>query len=32
VTTRNGVPLLPVRPGGSRRPTMAQVNALRDEA
>ena len=29
---RNGVPLLPARPSGSRRPTMARVNALRDEA
>ncbi|WP_396626707.1 CopG family transcriptional regulator [Luteitalea sp.] len=32
VATRNGVPLLPARPAGSRRPSMAQVNALRDEA
>lgn len=32
VATRNGVPLLPTRPAGSRRPTMAQVNTLRDEA
>jgi hypothetical protein len=29
--TRNGVPLLAVRPKGSRRPTMALVNRLRDE-
>lgn len=28
---RNGVPLLPRRPKGSRRPTMALVNKLRDE-
>ena len=28
---RNGVPLLPRRPAGSRRPTMRQVNELRDE-
>ncbi|MGE3275775.1 MAG: CopG family transcriptional regulator [Vicinamibacterales bacterium] len=28
--TRNGVPLLPRRPGGRRRPTMAGVNELRD--
>ncbi|SRR6266545_7651977 len=28
---RNGVPLLPRRPKGSRRPTMAFVNKLRDE-
>lgn len=32
VATRNGVPLLPGRPSGSRRPTMARVNALRDDA
>jgi hypothetical protein len=32
VATSNGVPLLPARPAGSRRPSMAQVNALRDEA
>ena len=29
---RNGVPLLPRRPAGAPRPTMKQVNALRDEA
>lgn len=28
---RNGVPLLPPRPAGSRRATMALVNQLRDE-
>ena len=28
---RNGVPLLPRRPRGSRRPTMRQVNELRDD-
>ncbi len=28
---RNGVPVLPRRPKGSRRPTMALVNKLRDE-
>jgi hypothetical protein len=28
---RNGVPLLPRRPKGSPRPTMALVNRLRDE-
>lgn len=27
---RNGVPLLPRRPAGTRRPTMQQVNDLRD--
>jgi len=27
---RNGVPLLPKRPAGARRPTMALVNELRD--
>lgn len=32
VATRNGVPLLPARPAGSRRPTMTLVNDLRDEA
>jgi hypothetical protein len=32
VATRNGVPLLPPRPSGSRRPTMTLVNQLRDEA
>ena len=32
VATRNGVPLLPARAAGSRRPSMALVNALRDEA
>jgi hypothetical protein len=29
---RSGVPLLPRRPKGSRRPTMGLVNRLRDEA
>jgi hypothetical protein len=29
---RNGVPLLPRRASGSRRPTMKLVNDLRDEA
>jgi hypothetical protein len=29
---RNGVPVLPRRPAGAPRPTMKQVNALRDEA
>lgn len=28
--TRNGVPLLPRRPAGARRPTMQQVNDLRE--
>jgi hypothetical protein len=28
---RNGVPLLPRRPAGSPKPTMALVNSLRDE-
>ncbi len=28
---RNGVPLLPHRPPGTPRPTMKQVNELRDE-
>jgi Arc/MetJ family transcription regulator len=28
---RNGVPLLPRRPAGARRPTMKLVNELRDE-
>jgi hypothetical protein len=28
---RNGVPLLPRRPPGSAKPTMALVNKLRDE-
>lgn len=32
VAQRNGVPLLPPRPKGSRRATMALVNQLRDEA
>jgi hypothetical protein len=27
---RNGVPVLPRRPSGSRRPTMKLVNELRD--
>jgi hypothetical protein len=31
-TTRNGVPLLPRRPAGAPRPTMALVNRLRDDA
>jgi hypothetical protein len=30
--TRNGVPLLPVRPAGAPRPTMKRVNELRDDA
>lgn len=30
--TRNGVPLLPRRPVGAPRPTMKQVDELRDEA
>jgi hypothetical protein len=29
---RNGVPVLPRRPGGRPRPTMRLVNTLRDEA
>ena len=29
---RNGVPVLPQRPAGARRPTMQQVNEIRDEA
>ena len=29
---RNGVPLIPRRPKGAVRPTMALVNRLRDEA
>ena len=29
---RNGVPLLPRRPAGSPRPTLALVNSLRDES
>ena len=28
---RNGVPLLPRRPAGTPRPTLALVNRLRDE-
>lgn len=28
---RNGVPLMPRRPAGSPKPTMALVNSLRDE-
>jgi hypothetical protein len=28
---RNGVPVMPRRPKGSARPTMEQVNRLRDE-
>jgi hypothetical protein len=31
VTVRNGVPLLPRRPAGSRIPTMKLVNELRDD-
>lgn len=27
---RNGVPVLPARPAGAARPTMKQVNELRD--
>lgn len=30
--SRNGVPLLPRRPPGGRRPTMKLVNTLRDAA
>ena len=30
VATRNGVPVLPRRPPGARRPTMRLVNDLRD--
>ena len=30
-TVRNGLPLLPRRPSGSPRPTLALVNRLRDE-
>ncbi|HJS58447.1 MAG TPA: CopG family transcriptional regulator [Vicinamibacteria bacterium] len=29
---RNGVPLMPRRPRGSAKPTLEQVNRLRDEA
>lgn len=29
--TRNGVPLLPPRPSSAKRPTMKDVNALRDQ-
>ncbi len=29
---RNGVPLMPRRPKGSPRPSLEQVNRLRDEA
>jgi hypothetical protein len=29
---RNGVPLLPRRPAGAPRPTLALVNKLRDDA
>jgi hypothetical protein len=32
VRVRNGVPLLPRRPSGAARPTMKQVNELRDDA
>jgi hypothetical protein len=28
---RNGVPLMPRRPKGSPRPTMEEINRLRDE-
>jgi hypothetical protein len=28
---RNGVPVLPRRPAGARRPTMTRVNELRDD-
>jgi len=28
---RNGVPVLPRRPPGARRPTMTRVNELRDD-
>jgi hypothetical protein len=31
VKVRNGVPLLPRRPGGAPRLTMKRVNALRDD-
>ncbi|HXO28817.1 MAG TPA: CopG family transcriptional regulator [Thermoanaerobaculia bacterium] len=31
VLVRNGVPLLPRRPVGSPKPTLALVNRLRDE-
>jgi hypothetical protein len=31
-STRHGVPLLPRRPSGVARPTMKQVNDLRDGA
>ena len=31
VRVRNGVPLLPRRPPGAPRPTMALVNRLRDD-
>jgi hypothetical protein len=30
--TRNGVPLLPIRPAGAAHPTMKRVNDLRDDA
>ena len=32
VTVRNGVPVLPRRPRGERKPTMELVNQLRDDA
>ena len=32
VKIRNGVPVLPRRPRGARRPTMESVNRLRDDA
>ena len=28
---RNGVPVLPRRPAGARRPTMTRVNELKDD-
>ena len=31
-SVRNGVPLLPRRKAGAKRPTMKLVNALRDES
>jgi hypothetical protein len=32
VRARNGVPVLPRRPADASRPTLRQVNTLRDEA
>ncbi len=32
VSTRNGVPVMPSRGAGAPRPTMHQVNQLRDDA